>query len=94
VIAPPLALLLEEIVPQGAAAQETVQLTPLWPGSLPTVAMMFGTVAAAGMEGASGATDTVTDGSVITMSLAESVLGWLHVASEMALAVPGCVVVV
>lgn len=64
-IAPPLALLLEEIVPHGAAPHETVHLTPLWPGSLPTVAIMFGTVSAAGMEVVSGATDSVTDGTVI-----------------------------
>ena len=67
-IAAPLALVLEEIVPQGAVAQEIVQLTPLWLGSLPTVAVMFGTVPAAAVEGVSGATDSVTDGTVIVIA--------------------------
>ena len=60
--------MLEEIVPQGGVAQEIVQLTPLCPRSLPTVAIMFGTVPAAAVEGVSGATDSVTDGTVMVIA--------------------------
>ena len=62
----PLSVAAGAIVPQAAAEQDTLQLTPLFVGSKPTVAMIFGTVPVASTVVVDVVvTDTVTDGTVM-----------------------------
>jgi len=69
VIGAPLALVLEERVPQGGVAQEIDQLTPLLPGSLATVAEILDTLVAAAVEAVLGVTDTVANGTVTVTTI-------------------------
>jgi len=53
------------ILPHGAGEHDTAQVTPFPLGSLPTVAMMFGTVPIASTVAVAGVTAIVTEGTVI-----------------------------
>ena len=61
----PLRVEVGEILPQGADEHDTLQLTPLLLGSLPTIAMIFGTVPVAPTVAVDGVTEIVTEGTVI-----------------------------
>ena len=75
-MAAPLRVGLGETLPQGPGEHETLQLTPLLPGSFSTVATMFGTLPAASrLSMLDGVTETVTKGTVMVTvaDLVESV---------------------
>jgi len=65
VVAAPLAVVVGEILPQGAGEHDTLQLTPLWLGSLLTVATIFGTTVPACTDETSTVTETLIEGTVI-----------------------------
>jgi len=65
VVAAPLAVVVGEILPQGAGEQDTFQLTPLLLGSLITVATIFCTTVPACTEETGAVTETVIEGTVI-----------------------------
>jgi len=66
----PLAVAAGEIVPHGGVAQSTAQVTPLFAGSLATVAVNCTAVPTGTVAGA-GATDTAMGGGV-TVTVAEA----------------------
>ena len=78
VVAAPLAVAVGETLPQGAAGQDTVQVTPLWVGSLATVATS-GVVPFAITVAVAGATVITTAGTV-TIIVAAFVLSVAEVA--------------
>ena len=65
VVAAPLAVAVGEMLPQGAGEHDTLQLTPLWLGSLLTVATIFGTTVPACTDETGTVTETLIEGTVI-----------------------------
>jgi len=64
-VAFPLRVEVGEILPQGADEHDTLQLTPLLLESLPTIAMMLGTLPVASTVAVVGVMEIVTEGIVI-----------------------------
>jgi len=73
VVATPLAVAVGETVPQGVGVQDTVQVTPLFAGSLLTVAVNCA-VAPACTVAELGATETVVPGTVMIAEFVTEVL--------------------
>jgi len=64
-VAAPLRVAVGKTLPQGASEQDTLHVTPLLVGSLPTAAMIFGTLSVASTLTVDGVTEMVTYGTVM-----------------------------